>query len=119
MARPSKCRCICSMPQVTEFLPQGAVPEGRGNAWCCRWMNMEAIRLLDYRGFTQEQCAARMNISRATVARIYEEGRHKVAQALVEGRGLRIEGGDVMICTSPRPECAGEPHCCHRQGKEG
>ena len=42
-----------------------------------------------------------------------------VAQALVEGRGLRIEGGDVMICTNPRPECAGEPHCCHRQGKEG
>ena len=42
----------------------------------------------------------------------------KVAQALVEGRGLSIKGGDVMICTSLRPECAGELHCCHRQGKE-
>ena len=118
MARPSKCRCICSMPQVTEFLPRGAVPEA-GESVVLQVDELEAIRRLDYRGFTQEQCAARMNISRATVARIYEEGRRKVAQALVEGRGLRIEGGDVMICTSPRPECAGEPHCCHRQGKEG
>ncbi len=37
---------------------------------------------------------------------------------LVEGRPLRIEGGDVMVCTQPRPECAGETYCCHRQGKE-
>ena len=83
MARPSKCRCICSMPQVTEFLPRGAVPEA-GESVVLQVDELEAIRLLDYRGFTQEQCAARMNISRATVARIYEEGRRKVAQALVD-----------------------------------
>ena len=106
------------MPQVTEFLPLGAVPEAGGSV-VLQVDELDAIRLLDYRGFTQEQCAARMNISRATVARIYEEGRRKVAQALVEGRPLVIQGGDVMVCTAPRPECAGEPHCCHRQGKEG
>lgn len=117
MARPSKCRCICSMPQVTEFLPareasQELEPVVLGvDAY-------EVIRLLDYRNYTQEQCAARMNISRTTVTRIYEEGRRKVAQALVEGRRLLIQGGDVMVCTAPRPECAGEPYCCHRQGKE-
>ena len=86
MARPSKCRCICSMPQVTEFLPRGAVPEA-GESVVLQVDELEAIRLLDYRGFTQEQCAARMNISRATVARIYEEGRRKVAQA--PGGGTR------------------------------
>lgn len=104
------------MPQVTEFFPAGAA--GSGEPVALQVDEFEAIRLLDYRGFTQEQCAARMNISRATVTRIYEAGRRKVAQALVEGRRLRIEGGDVMVCTSPRPECAGEPTCCHRQGKE-
>ena len=66
------------MPQVTEFLPRGAVPEA-GESVVLQVDELEAIRLLDYRGFTQEQCAARMNISRATVARIYEEGRRKVA----------------------------------------
>ena len=116
MPRPKKCRRICALPRCSRFGPLDGAAESQV---ALALEELEAIRLLDYRGFTQEQCAARMNISRATVARIYEEGRRKVAQALVEGRGLRIEGGDVMICTSPRPECAGEPHCCHRQGKEG
>ena len=116
MARPSKCRCICSMPQVTEFFPVGGAA-GR-EAVILRLDEFEAIRLLDFRQYTQEQCAVRMNISRTTVTRMYEEGRRKVAQALAEGRPLRIEGGDVMVCAAPRPECAGEPMCCHRQGKE-
>ena len=116
MARPSKCRCICSMPRITEFLPRGEA-DLRGPV-VLQVDEFEVIRLLDYKGFTQEQCAGRMNISRTTVTRIYEAGRRKVAQALVEGRGLSIKGGDVMICTSLRPECAGEFHCCHRQGKE-
>lgn len=115
MARPSKCRSICSMPQVTEFFPVSKTPKEPVVLGVDAY---EVMRLLDYKHFTQEQCAARMNISRTTVTRIYEEGRRQVAQALVEGRPLVIQGGDVMICTAPRPECAGEPHCCHRQGKE-
>ena len=102
------------MPQIGEFSPAG----GGGEPVVLQVDEYEAIRLLDYRRCTQEQCAARMNISRTTVTRIYETGRRKVAQALVEGRPLRIEGGEVMVCRAPRPECAGEPHCCHRQGKE-
>ena len=117
MSRPSKCRCICSMPQVTEFLPQGS-PASGGNPVVLQVDEFEVIRLLDYKGFTQEQCAVRMNISRTTVTRMYGEGRRKLAKILVEGRPLRIEGGDVMVCTQPRPECAGETYCCHRQGKE-
>ena len=117
MSRPSKCRCICSMPQVTEFLPQGS-PASGGNPVVLQVDEFEVIRLLDYKGFTQEQCAVRMNISRTTVTRMYEEGRRKLAKILVEGCPLRIEGGDVMVCTQPRPECAGETYCCHRQGKE-
>ena len=46
------------MPQVTEFLPRGAVPEA-GESVVLQVDELEAIRLLDYRGFTQEQCAAR------------------------------------------------------------
>ena len=116
MARPSKCRCICSLPPVTEFFPQGR-SEGQEPV-ILKLDAYEVIRLLDYRHFTQEQCAARMNLSRSTVTRIYEEGRRQVARALVEGRPLVIQGGDVMVCTAPRPECAGEPHCCHRQGED-
>ena len=115
MARPPKQRCICSLPQVTGFTPQGCAADGTVEL---TYDEYEVIRLLDYKGFTQEQCAVRMNISRTTVTRMYEEGRRKLAKILVEGRPLRIEGGDVMVCTQPRPECAGETYCCHRQGKE-
>ena len=116
MARPNKCRCICSMPQVTEFIPKKT--SSISEPVVLGVDAFEVIRLLDYKHLTQEQCAVRMNISRTTVTRIYEEGRRKVAQALVEGRRLVIEGGDVKVCAAPRPECAGETHCCHRQGKE-
>ncbi len=55
----------------------------------------EAIRLADGEGLYQEEAAERMGVSRATFGRIVEAARRKVAQVLVEGKALRIEGGRV------------------------
>lgn len=57
----------------------------------------EALRLIDYEKQIHEQAAATMNVSRPTFTRIYETARHKVSAALVEGRSLLIEGGNVHI----------------------
>jgi uncharacterized protein len=57
----------------------------------------EAIRLLDYQNLTQEEAAVHMDISRPTLTRIYEEARHKVATAFVEGRGIIFRGGDIYF----------------------
>ena len=57
----------------------------------------ETIRLIDYEGLTQEECSERMNVARTTVQRIYSDARKKLAQLLVEGRPLRIEGGDYKL----------------------
>jgi len=57
----------------------------------------ETIRLLDYKGMTQEEAARQMLVSRPTLTRIYEDARKKVAQALSEGRGLLIRGGDFFF----------------------
>lgn len=114
MARPQKCRCICSKPKVTEFLPV------RGGAVETVWVGFdeyEAIRLLDYEHLTQQQCAEKMDISRPTVTRIYEEARRKMADALVNGKKIAIGGGDVIVCTQFKPECANVKHCCHRTEK--
>lgn len=111
MARPPKQRCICSLPRVTGFSPQGESAEGSVNL---TYDEYEVIRLLDYMQMTQEQCARRMGISRPTVTRIYEEARRKMADMLTNGRTLTIGGGDVYVCPAVRPECAGEEHCCHR-----
>lgn len=111
MARPNKCRNICSMPKVTEF-----VPAGGGESRVVLGVDaFEVIRLLDYMDFTQEQCAGRMNISRTTVTRIYEDARRKIAEAMVFGKRIVIEGGDVMVCREMKPECRNEKNCCHRQ----
>ena len=115
MARPSKCRNICSLPVVTEFVPNGGEP---GESVVIGVDAYEVIRLLDHKRFTQEQCAVRMNISRTTVTRIYDEARRKIAEAMVLGKRIVIGGGEIMVCTAPKPECAGEPHCCHRQGRK-
>jgi predicted DNA-binding protein (UPF0251 family) len=56
---------------------------------------LESLRLADLGGLYHEEAAARMNVSRATFGRIVEAARQKVAEALVQGKALRIEGGAV------------------------
>ena len=51
---------------------------------------LEALRLVDYEGLTQEETAKRMGISRGTVWRCLDSARRKVARMLVEGRELKI-----------------------------
>ena len=58
---------------------------------------LEALRLADLNGMYQEQAAQRMKISRPTFARIVEAARRKVADALIHGKALRLEGGIVEI----------------------
>ena len=57
----------------------------------------EALRLADLDRLYQEQAAAQMNVSRPTFSRIIEAARGKVADALVHGKALRIEGGPVRV----------------------
>lgn len=112
MARPTKCRCICSKPRVTQFVPEEVPAAG---TITIGYDEYEALRLIDHVGLTQEQCARKMNVSRTTVTRMYDTVRSKIAQALVQGMRLQIDGGDVIVCAAPRPECANEPDCCHRK----
>ncbi len=57
----------------------------------------ETIRLIDLEGFTQEECAKQMNVARTTVQGIYIEARKKLAELLVNGRVLLIEGGEYRL----------------------
>ena len=112
MARPQKCRCICSLPSFSRFTP--AAGAGKGEV-LLGYDEYEVLRLLDYEGFSQERCAERMDVSRPTVTRMYENARRKIADALVNGKDIVMHPVDVVVCTAPRPECANVLHCCHRK----
>ena len=77
----------------------------------------EAIRLIDMEGFNQEMCAKQMNVARTTVQGIYEVARKKIADALVNGKVLLIEGGEYLLCNHDDPSCFNERGCRHRRGQ--
>ena len=62
----------------------------------------EALRLADLEGLYQEAAARRMGVSRPTFSRIVESARRKTADAILNGKALRIEGGEISII--PRGE---------------
>jgi len=59
----------------------------------------EAIRLADLEGLYQDAAALRMGVSRQTFGRIVEAARHAVADAIINGKRLRIEGGQIVVRT--------------------
>ena len=96
MPRPKKNRKISHPPLMQGFKPFG-IPRSRLGAVTLLYDEYEAIRLLDYEGLNQDQAAERMNVSRPTLTRIYEQARKIIAQALVEGQMINIEGGNVLF----------------------
>lgn len=65
----------------------------------------EAIRLVDKEGFSQEECGSYMHIARTTVQQIYTSARKKLADALVDGLPLKIEGGEYRLCDGDEEFC--------------
>lgn len=79
----------------------------------------ETLRLIDYEGMTQEQCSNVMKVARTTVQHIYNDARRKLSVSLVEGRVIKIEGGDYMLYSER--ERIDNPGTCrrHRHGRRG
>lgn len=111
MPRPRKWRKVCSLPESNRYGPLD-VPVNQEYFVTMTIDEYETIRLIDLEGYTQEECADQMAIARTTVQRIYNDARKKLAQSLVNGKVLRIEGGDYTLCKGLEDYCG----CggCHR-----
>ncbi len=92
MPRPRKFRRIAFEPDITYFKPAGVRLAGLEEI-IISLEELEAIRLRDFEGLDQEAAAKKMNISQPTFHRLLEIARKKIAEALVTGKALRIEGG--------------------------
>jgi len=87
------------MPGVTYFKPAG-IPLRSLEEIRLSVEEAEALRLKDLEGLEQEQGAEKMNISRPTFQRVLASARKKMADALLNGKAIRIEGGNFEM--SPR-----------------
>jgi uncharacterized protein len=90
MSRPKKFRCVACNPRAFYFKPRG-IPLVNLDEVSLGLDELEALRLADYEGLYHEESAKRMTISRATFGRVLVRARHKVAEALLTGKALRIE----------------------------
>lgn len=94
--RPKKFRRVCCVPMSDDFSPHIL----HSNEIIRMSIDeYETIRLIDLEGLMQEQCAQSMNIARTSVVAIYASARQKLADALVNGKRLIIEGGDIEIAS--------------------
>lgn len=115
MARPTKIRKVCGLPETDLFGPLNARPfEIDNNCINMTVEEYEAIRLIDKEGLMQEECAERMGVARTTVQRIYISARKKLADAIVDGVTLKIQGGSYAVCDG---DCYHDHAHCGRRGR--
>ena len=100
MGRSAKARRVCRLPKYARFEPQ---PDEAKAPVRMEVEDFECIRLMDYLGMTQEECAVQMGVARTTVQAIYTRARRRLAGALVEGRPLAITGGNFELCAQAAP----------------
>ena len=73
--------------KVEKLIPQ---PTTTANTISIEPAEIEALRLVDLEGLSQEQAGIKMGVSRGTIWRLLQSARRKVAQALTEGRSLTV-----------------------------
>ena len=103
MARPKKSRTVCFEPDITEFI------KIKNNREFVEITvdEYETLRLIDYMGLTQMECALQMQVARSTIASIYESARYKISDSLVNGKAIKVRGGDYNICPNSKTCCGG------------
>ncbi len=106
MARPEKCRKVGFAPDHTLFKPAGTA--GRELEEVVVSLDeLEAVRLADWLGLYQELAAEQMGVSRQTFGNILGSARFKLADCVLNGKGLRIEGGNTMMVNQRAFHCDG------------
>lgn len=96
MPRPRKGKKVCCLPEINLYGPL-KLPQVERKTVFMSVEEYETIRLIDLEKLTQEECSERMQVARTTIQRIYTNAREKIAESLVNGDILKIEGGDYTL----------------------
>ena len=96
MPRPRRHRWIRKMPSYTFFKPAGVLASKLEEV-ILTIDEYEAVRLKDVKGLDQKVAADKMGISQPTFARLLESARKKISKAIVNGKAIKIEGGEYKM----------------------
>lgn len=132
MVRPQKDRLVKIDPRINYFKPRG-VPMIDLEQVQLTVDELEALRLADFLGMSHEQAGTQMGVSRATFGRIVEQARKTVADALIHGKAINVEGGNykrvdptenrLFVCEQCKcqweePPGTGRPKKCPSCGRD-
>ena len=101
MVRPQKHRRVAFNPEISYFKPRG-IPMFDLEEVRLTVDQREAIRLSDLLGMSHEDAGRHMGVSRATFGRIIQRARQAVADALINGKAINVEGGSYKIISTTR-----------------
>jgi predicted DNA-binding protein (UPF0251 family) len=96
MPRPRRIRRISFEPDVNYFKPAGTPLRTLKENILTR-DELEAIRLIDYEKIEQKKVAKKMQISQPTLSRILSNAREKLADSLIKGKAIKIQGGKFKM----------------------
>lgn len=121
MPRPKKWRRVCKVPDIKAYGPVDIENVDELNTVNLTVEELETIRLIDLEEMNQVDCAKLMGVARSTVQRIYNDARKKIAESIVTGRTLKIEGGNYKVCNTDldMDMCNNCSRKRHRHGRKG
>ncbi|MBW3014307.1 DUF134 domain-containing protein [Candidatus Woesearchaeota archaeon] len=100
MPRPRRLRRVLGEPNINYFKPAG-VPVRELEEVVLTVDEFEAVRLKDAENLDQEEAAEKMKISQPTFHRLILSARKKIADAIVNGKAIKIEGGHYQMSSRP------------------
>ncbi len=106
MARPRKHKRICKAPEIKSFNSE----ENAKDVVEITVDELETVRLIDFKGLTQQACAKQMQVARSTITSIYENARYKISDSILCNKELRVNGGEYELCEN-------SGYCCGQCGK--
>lgn len=106
MARPRKHRKLCSLPDVKQFNDCNS----QGDAIIMTDDEYETLRLIDYLGLTQQECARQMQVARTSITATYDRARYKLADSVINQKKVVVTGGEFVLCKN-------SASCCGQCGK--
>ena len=101
MVRPVKDRIVAYNPEISYFKPRG-IPLVELDEVKITVDEREAIRLADLLGLSHAEAGKRMGVSRATFGRIIQRARQIVADALINGKAINVDGGNYRLMSETR-----------------